>query len=96
MFPTVMNLLSIGVFSCKRIAANFLTFVQHNKKNLVEKNSPSWRATKSSFVGRLANFGTFRFVFSSRGNKHVFRAYPSTLKIAKLCFETTAAHSTII
>ena len=28
--------------------------------------------------------------------KHIFRAYPSTLKIAELRFETTAAHSTII
>ena len=58
----------------------------------MEKNSPSWRATKSSFVGRLANFGNVS-LFSSRGNKHVFRAYPSTLKIAKLCFETTALAS---
>ena len=32
MFPTVMNLLSVGVFSCERIVANFLTFVQHNRQ----------------------------------------------------------------
>ena len=30
------------------------------------------------------------------GNKHNFRAYPTTLKIAELCFETKASHSTII
>ena len=65
------------------------------KKNLMEKNSPSSRATKSSFVRRLANFGNVS-LFSSSGNKHIFRAYPSTLKIAKLCFETTATHSRII
>ena len=53
--------------------------------------------TKSSFIRRSANFGNVSpFSSSSRGNKHIFRAYPSTLKIAELCFETTAANSTII
>ena len=53
--------------------------------------------TKSSFIRRSANFGNVSpFSSTSRGNKHIFRAYPSTLKIAELCFETTAAHSTII
>jgi len=33
--------------------------------------------------------------FSGRRNKHILRDYPSTRKIAELCFETTAAHSTI-
>ena len=46
---------------------------------------------------RSANFGNVSpFSSSSRGNKHIFRAYPSTLKIAELCFETTAANSIII
>ena len=53
--------------------------------------------TKSSFIRRSANFGNVSpFSSTSRGNKHIFRAYPSTLKIAELCFETTAANSTII
>ena len=36
-----------------------------------------------------------RFPFSGRRNKRIFRAYPSICKIAELCFETTAGHSTI-
>ena len=53
--------------------------------------------TKSSFIRRLANFGNVSpFSSTGRGNKHLFRAYLSTLKIAELCFETTAAHSIII
>ena len=53
--------------------------------------------TKSSFVRRSANFGNVSpFSSTIRGNKHIFRPYPSTLKIAELCFETTAANSTII
>ena len=49
------------------------------------------------FIRRSANFGNVSpFSSTSRGNKHVFRAYPSTIKIAELCFETTAANSTII
>ena len=61
----------------------------------MEKDSYSSTTTKSSFIRRSASFGNTS-PFSSRGNKHIFRAYPSTLKIAELCFETTAAHSTII
>ena len=34
--------------------------------------------------------------FREWGRKHIFRVYPSTLKTAELCFETTAAHSNII
>ena len=60
-----------------------------------EKGSPSLRTTKSLFIRRSANFGNVS-PFHSRGNKHTFRAYPATLKIAELSFETTAAHSTII
>ena len=53
--------------------------------------------TKSSFIRRSANFGNVSpFSSSRRGNKHIFRVYPPTLKIAELCFETTAANSTII
>ena len=89
MFPTAMNSLSVGVFSCKRIAPQLPP---------LWRDSPSsdW-TTKSSFIRRSANFGNVSpFSSSSRGNKHIFRAYPSTLKIAELCFETTAANSTII
>ena len=46
----------------------------------MEKNSPSSRATKSSFVGRLANFGDVS-LFSSRGNKHVSELIHSLLKL---------------
>ena len=95
MFPTVMNSQSVGMFSCERIATLFLTFVPHGEKTVAEKKSPSSRTTKISFIRRSANFGNVS-PFSSRGNKHIFRAYPSTLKIAELCFETTAAHCTII
>ena len=38
-FPTVMNLPSVGVFSCKRIAAQFLTFVPSFLNPLVRRNS---------------------------------------------------------
>ena len=38
-FPTVMNLPSVGVFSCKRIAAQFLTFVPSFLNPLVRTNS---------------------------------------------------------
>ena len=46
----------------------------------MEKNSPSSRATKSSFVGRMANFGNVS-LFSSRGNKHVSELIHSFLKL---------------
>ena len=38
-FPTVMNLPSVGVFSCKRIAAQFLTFVPSFLNPSVRTNS---------------------------------------------------------
>ena len=89
--------LSVGVFSFsliwESIAAQFLTFVPHGEQTLVEKDSPSSRTTKSSFFSRLANFGNVSPPGSR--HKHIFRAYASTRKIAELCFETTAAHSTI-
>ena len=54
----------------------------------VEKDSPSSRTTKSSFIRRSANFGNVSlFSSTTRGNKRIFRAYPSTLKIAELCFD---------
>ena len=89
MFPTAMNSLSVGVFSCKRIAPQLPP---------LWRDSPSsdW-TTKSSFIRRSANFGNVSPFSSSRwSNKHIFRAYPSTLKIAELCFETKAANSIII
>ena len=58
MSPTAMNSLSVRVFSCERIAAQFVTlFVPHGEKTLVEKNSPSSRTMKSSLIRRPANFG---------------------------------------
>ena len=69
------------------MTAQFLTFVPHGEKTL-------WR----KFLLRRGQ-RNFRFSvspFSSRGNKHIFSFYPSTLETAELCFETTASHSTII
>ena len=46
---------------CKSIAVQFpgqfLTFVPHGEKTLVEKDSPSSRTMKSSFFSRSAHFG---------------------------------------
>ena len=57
------------------------------------------KASPCSFSGQFLTFvphGEQTLVEKdSRSNKHIFRAYPSTSKIAELCFETTAAHSTI-
>ena len=90
MFPTVMNSLSVGVCSVAKES-------QRTFHLCGERFSFVDWTTKSSFIRRSANFGNVSpFSSTSRGNKHIFRAYPSTLKIAKLCFETTAAHSTII
>ena len=58
------------------------SFVEDNEKFVYQK---------------AANFcNVSPFSSTSRGNRHIFRAYPPTLKIAELCFETTAAHFTII
>ena len=83
--------LSVGVFSFsliwESIAAQFLTFVPHGEQTLVEKDSPSSRTTNSSFFSWSANFGNVSPFLSGRRNKHIFRADPSTHKIAELCFE---------
>ena len=50
------RLLSFSLI-CESIAAQFLTFVPHGEKTVVEEDSPSSRATESSFVRRPANFG---------------------------------------
>ena len=81
---------------CESIAAQFLTFVPHAEQTLEEKDSPSSTTTKSSVFSRSANFLNFSLFLVGACNKHIFRAYPSTLKIAELCFEATAAHSAII
>ena len=61
-FPTVMNSLFVGVFSCERIAAQF--------PPLWKKDSPSSRTKKSSFIRRSANFGNVSlFSSTTRGNK---------------------------
>lgn len=50
MFPTVMNSLSVGVFSfsiiCESIAAQSRTFIPHGERTLMENDSPSSRTTK--------------------------------------------------
>ena len=63
-----------------------LTFVPHGEQTLVEKDSPFSRKTKSLFFSRSANLW-YHSSFSGRSNKHIFRVYPSTLKIAELCFK---------
>ena len=80
---------------CESIAAQFLTFVRHEEQTLEKKDSPSLTTTKSSVFSRSASFLNFS-PFLVGATKHIFRAYPSTLKIAELCFEATAAHSAII
>ena len=62
------------------IAAQFLTFVPHGEQTLVEKDSPASRITKSSFFSRSANFGNV-------SPFHILLPYPSTHKVAELCFE---------
>ena len=89
MFPTVKNSLSVGVFSCERIAAQFPPLW---RKILLRRGQRKVRLSEGRPI--LVTFSPFSS--TSRGNKHIFRAYPSTLKIAELCFETTAANSTII
>ena len=84
-----MNSLFVGVFSCERIAAQFPPLW---RKILLHRGQRKVRLSEGRPI--LVTFSPFSS--TSRGNKHIFRAYPSTLKIAKLCFETTAAHSTII
>ena len=48
--------LSVEVFSsslvCLSIASQFLTFVPYGEQNFEEKDSPSPRTTKSSFLSR--------------------------------------------
>ena len=67
MFPTVMNSLSVGVFSyclfCESIAVQFRTFIPHGEKPLVENDSPSSRTTKSSLFRGLANFSNVTYVY---------------------------------
>ena len=67
MFPTVMNSLSVGVFShslfCESIAAQFRTFIPHGEKILVENDSPSSRTTRSSFFRVLANLSNVTYVY---------------------------------
>ena len=74
------------------------------RKNIAAQFPPLWRKIllrRGQRKVRLSEGRPILVTFSpfsstSRGNKHIFRAYPSTLKIAELCFETTAANSTII
>ena len=90
MFPTVMNSLSVGVFICKRIAPQF---------------PPLWRDSPSSTGQRkvrlsegrpiLVTFHLF-LVLVGATNKFSELIHPLLIKIAEMCFETTAANSTII
>ena len=83
-----MNSLSVGVFSCERIAAQFPPL---RRKILLRRGQRKVRLSEGQPSGNVSPFSS-----TSRGIKHICRAYPSTLKIAEPCFETTAAHSTII
>ena len=92
MFPTVINSLSVGVFSfsliCKRIAVSILCSEKTARKLL-------WRKVLFHRGQRKVRLSEGRpplvtFHFFCRDNKHIFRAYPFTLKIAELSFETPA------
>ena len=90
--------LSVGVFSssliCESIAVQFLTFVPHEEQTLVEKDSPSLRTTKSSFFSRWAHFGNVSPFLVGATITFSELIHP-LVNLPKLCFETTAAHSTI-
>ena len=77
-----MNLLSVGVLSCERIAAKFLTFVPHNEKKSYGEKFSLVEGNKKFICRklRLANFGNVS-LFSSRGNKHVSELIHSVLKL---------------
>ena len=97
MFPTVKNLLSIGVFSfsliCKSIAAQFLTVLCSGRwENSCGERFSFVKDNKKFVYQKVSNLVNIS-PFSSRGN--IFRAYQSTLKIIELCFETTAEHCAI-
>ena len=82
MFPTVVNSLSVGMshFSLiyESVAAQFLM----GKKTIVEKVLLHWGQQKVCLSEGWPTLVMFH-LFISRGNKHTFRAYPATLKIAK-------------
>ena len=91
MFPTSQGALDAFRFSLhdlRKHGGTVSNLCSARRENVVEKVSPPSRTTKILFLSVLP--------FSSRGNKHIFSFYPSTLEIAELCFETTASHSTII
>ena len=60
----------------------------------MEKDSPSSRTTKGSFFSRSAHFGNVSPFLVGATNTFSDLIH-STRRIAELCFETTAAHSTI-
>ena len=81
--------LSVGVFSFsliwESIAEQFLTFVPHGGQTSWGERFSFLEDNEKFVFSRSANFGN---VSPGRHNKHIFRAYPSTLlKIAELCFE---------
>ena len=82
MFPTVVNSLSVGMshFSLiyESVAAQFLM----GKKTNVEKVLLHWGQQKVCLSEGRPTLVMFH-LFISRGNKHTFRAYPATLKIAE-------------
>ena len=83
-----MNSFTVGVFSCERIAAHF---------------PPLWRTILLRRRQRKVRLSegrpilvTFHLFLVLVGGTNIFSELISSLKIAKLCFETTAAHATII
>ena len=89
--------LSVGMFSssliCESIAVQFLTFVPHEEQTLVEKDSPSLRTTKT-FFSTSAHFGNVSPFLVGTTITFSELIHP-LVNLPKLCFETTAAHSTI-
>ena len=72
----------------------FLTFVPHGEQTLVEEDSPSLRTTKKSFSSGSAHFGNVSPFLVGTTITFSELIHP-LVNLPKLCFETTAAHSTI-
>ena len=72
------------------IAAQFLTFVTHEEQSLLDRSL----SRRKIFLPRGQRKVRFSVGwptlarFSLSGRRHIFRAYPSTHKVAELCLKT--------
>ena len=81
MFPTVMNSLSVGVFSCERIAVQFPLLW---RKILLRRGQRKVRLSEGRPI-----LVTFHLSLVLLGATNVFSEliYPLLIKIAELCFD---------